>query len=66
MATTSSWKARVEKGVSTGNYNDYEHSEEVDLGIKACGNGKRTAGRRPGMTDDDDATNDEDDDEDDN
>lgn len=66
MATSSSWKKRVENGVPKGNYNDIQHSEKVDLSIETSGNGKRATGRRPGMNDNDDAMNDDDaDDEDD-
>lgn len=65
MEITFSWKTRVKKGVPNGNHDEYKHSEEVDLSIKASGNGKRAAGRRPGVSDDDDATIDEDDDDDD-
>ena len=59
MATTSSWKKRVEKGVPKGNYNEHQHSEKVDLGVQASSIGKGAIGRRPGMNDDDDAMTDE-------
>jgi hypothetical protein len=59
MATSSSWKKRVEKGIPEGNYNDFQHSEKVDLSIKTSGNGKRATGWRSGMNDDDDAMTDE-------
>lgn len=66
MATTSSWKKRVEKGIHKGNYHDHQHRDKVDLGIQGSGNGHTAAGRRPGLNDDDDAMSDEGDDEDDN
>ena len=59
MATSSSWKKRVEKGIPKGNYNDFQHGEKVELSIETSGNGKRATGRRPGMSDDDDAMTDE-------
>ena len=66
MATTSSWKKRVEKGVPKGHYNDNQQSEKVDLSVQTSNIGRRATGRRPGMNDNDDAINDEDaDDEDD-
>jgi len=66
MATTSSWRKRVEKGLPQDNYGDSKHSEAVESGISACGNVSRAAGRRLRMNDnDDDAMSDEADDEDD-
>jgi hypothetical protein len=65
MATTSSSKKRVEKGVHKGNYDDCQHSDKFDLSVQVSGNGKTAVGRRPGMSEDDDAMIDEGDDDDD-
>lgn len=65
MATTSSSKKRVKKGVHKDNYDDYQHSDKFYLSVKISGNGKTAAGRRPGMSEDDDAMTDEGDDDDD-
>jgi hypothetical protein len=67
VATTSSWKTKVEKGVPKGQYNEHLHGEKVDLDVQASSIGKRATGRRLGINDDDDAMTDEgaDDDDDD-